>query len=175
MDKDNCLYIGVITRTQGINGALSVKLEVDLPYEYIDNEVVFVEIDGCLVPFFCHDNEIEIRHNNVAIVHFDDYDNEHQAKELIGCGVYLEMKETDEEESYGISDEFAGYKVIDKQKGEIGQFSEIIEYPSNSVMVVIFDEKEILIPVHESIIQDIDHENRIIKIDAPNGLIDIYL
>jgi 16S rRNA processing protein RimM len=36
-------------------------------------------------------------------------------------------------------------------------------------------DKEILVPVIDPVIKKVDRENKTIYIDAPNGLIDLYL
>ena len=52
---------------------------------------------------------------------------------------------------------------------------EIIEYPTQSLIQIIKDDKEILIPIHEDIVKNVDREGKKIYIKAPSGLIDMYL
>jgi ribosomal 30S subunit maturation factor RimM len=42
-------------------------------------------------------------------------------------------------------------------------------------MQVFFKEKEILIPINPHVILDVDREKKEIQIDAPEGLIELYL
>ena len=58
---------------------------------------------------------------------------------------------------------------------EVGKVKEIIEYPTQSLIQIIKDDKEILIPIHEDIVKNVDREGKKICIKAPSGLIDMYL
>lgn len=71
--------------------------------------------------------------------------------------------------------EVTGFKVIDVEKGEIGIIQSIIEYPAQPLFSIMNGDKEILIPVIDPIIKKVDREQRTITIEAPNGLIDLYL
>ena len=64
---------------------------------------------------------------------------------------------------------------IDEEKGELGKVQEIIEYPTQSLIQILINGKEVLIPIHDDIIQDVNREEKKIYIKAPNGLIDMYL
>jgi non-canonical purine NTP pyrophosphatase (RdgB/HAM1 family) len=65
--------------------------------------------------------------------------------------------------------------IIDEEKGELGKVQEIIEYPTQSLIQVLINGKEVLIPIHDDIIKNVDREGKKIFIKAPNGLIDMYL
>lgn len=43
------------------------------------------------------------------------------------------------------------------------------------IMAIDFGEKEILIPLIDEVIKQVDRQNKTIHIKAPQGLIDIYL
>jgi 16S rRNA processing protein RimM len=47
--------------------------------------------------------------------------------------------------------------------------------PTQSIFVIKYKERQILIPINEEIIKEIDRKNKSIYISAPNGLIDLYL
>ena len=73
------------------------------------------------------------------------------------------------------SHEVVDYLVVDEEKGELGKVNEIIEYPTQSIIQIIRDGKEILIPIHDDIIKDVNRDEKKIYISAPSGLIDMYL
>ena len=68
-----------------------------------------------------------------------------------------------------------GFKVVDAQHGEIGKIASIIEYPAQPLFQIMQDGTEILIPVIDQVIKKVDREEKTIFIEAPNGLIDLYL
>ena len=71
--------------------------------------------------------------------------------------------------------EISGFKVIDQEKGEIGEIDTVIDLTSNPLLRIEFNEKEILIPIFEGLVLKVDRENKILYISAPEGLIDLYI
>ena len=71
--------------------------------------------------------------------------------------------------------EIIGFKLIDVAKGEIGEISNVLEYPTQAVIQVMKDGKEILIPIHDDIIQKVNKKAKTLTVKAPEGLIDMYL
>ena len=72
--------------------------------------------------------------------------------------------------------EVVGFKVIDATKGDIGEIFNVLELPQQAVLEIKNkQEKEILIPITDQIIKTVNRAEKIIEIDAPEGLIDIYL
>ena len=67
------------------------------------------------------------------------------------------------------------FTVIDRTKGEIGKISQIDDYAGNIVITVLYQSKEVLIPLSDSIIDEIDEPQKILRLDVPEGLIDLYL
>jgi len=51
----------------------------------------------------------------------------------------------------------------------------VLEYPNQALFQVFRDGKEILIPIQDEIITAVNREKKQILIDAPEGLIDLYL
>ena len=99
-----------------------------------------------------------------------------EASKLVGTAVYLPLEllpEKDGNDFY--SHEVVGFLVVDEEKGELGNVREIIEYPTQSLIQIIKDGKEVLIPIHDDIIKEVNREEKKIYIKAPNGLIDMYL
>ena len=93
-----------------------------------------------------------------------------------GISAYLPLDllpEKDGNDFY--SHEVVDFLVIDEEKGELGKVQEIIEYPTQSLIQIVINGKEVLIPIHDDIIQDVNREEKKIYIKAPNGLIDMYL
>ena len=71
--------------------------------------------------------------------------------------------------------EIIGYSVEDENKGSIGTVVNVVDLKSNPLIVIDFKEKEILIPLVEELIVHVDQDSKRMKINAPEGLIDLYL
>jgi 16S rRNA processing protein RimM len=168
------LLFGLVLKTHGIGGQMVLKLFL-LPGEDIEkDEPVFVEIDGIPVPFFIR--EFRLISDDSAIIHLDEIDSSEEASGFVNCRVFADrnrIQPREEPRKTGY-EELEGFRVIDDRHGDSGTLREIVEYTENILMIVDFENREILIPFHDSIIRDIDHSKRIIKILAPEGLFDLF-
>lgn len=172
MTKEECYRLGNITKPFGIKGQMVFYLDVDSPDDYANLDSAFVEVKGALVPYFFKVDNIN---GNKAVVTFEDLTPQ-EAQALAGHDLYLPLDllpELTGNQFY--FHEVTGFKVIDVEKGEIGIIQSIIEYPAQPLFSIMNGDKEILIPVIDPIIKKVDREQRTITIEAPNGLIDLYL
>ncbi len=171
MDKSELLSIGVLSKLHGYKGAYQFYSDGAI-YDIENRESIFLEIQGLLVPFFIE--SINVTSDNTAIVKFEDINNPDSAKEFVACNVFVPAEKKSSKATKRKEEEsFEGYLVIDKAYGLVGEVKEILNYNQNILLSVIKDGNEVLIPVSEKIIQSIDQKKREIRIDAPEGLIDL--
>ncbi|MBK9358522.1 MAG: 16S rRNA processing protein RimM [Bacteroidales bacterium] len=167
-------YLGKILKLHAAKGALLIHLDTDSPENYTELESVFVQMNGQLIPFFIE--SLEHRHNNNAVVTFADIDSTDQASMLISCALFLPLTMlpplTGTRFYYH---EVKGFSVMDENFGEAGIIEEVLEYPHQAVLRVLLKGKEILIPITDEIILEVDRETRTIRTRAPEGLIELYL
>ena len=159
--------IGVISCVHGYDGAVVLRTYVDvkeLP------EFVFIDMDSTFIPFKV--NKVCSKGNNF-IINFDDIADRAEAAEIIrhkvfipeeNAGEFVEMKE-------GVK--IKGFRIVDKNLGEIGVVVDIEEYPAQDCIVAKKEdcEKTFLIPYVDAIVLDVDFEKKIIETDVPVGLV----
>lgn len=173
MNKEDCFFLGHIARIHGFKGEVSIKLDVDDPNSYKKLESVFIEINDKLVPFFI--DKIDIRDKGFAIVKLNGVDTEEKAQNLLHSPLYLPLNFLPPLKGNKFYyHEVEGFKVIDKVKGDVGVLRQVLDYPHQAILQVIFNEKEILIPITDEIINRVDRLNKVIEITAPEGLIEFY-
>ena len=165
--------LGSVTKLFGYKGEVTVFLDTDEPEKYANLEAVFFEIDGEMVPYMIENMIFKGR--NQAIVKFADITPD-DAADLVKMTFYLPLSMlpplTGNKFYYH---EVIGFKVVDKQKGEIGTCMNFIDTGKQPIMQVDFQGKEILIPVADEFFETVDRENKTLHIAAPEGLIDLYL
>ncbi|MCX6233885.1 MAG: ribosome maturation factor RimM [Bacteroidetes bacterium] len=173
-DKNDCLCVGRILKTTGYQGEMIFLLHVDDIEKFINIEYVFIDMDDELVPFYIH--EMTLRDGHTAIVKLDDIDSLEQARNLQNRELYLPSKTLSplKNEGYIITD-VVGYSISDKRLGDIGIIHSLIHLPEQTLFSIVYKKKEILIPAVEEIIVEIDHAKKHVTVDAPEGLIEIYL
>lgn len=173
MTKDTCFYVGKIVKTHGLKGEVTLRIDNEQFDEIEELNYFLLDINDKLIPYFVENITF---HSNKSFVLFQDLKTLEAANQLVGISVYLPLDllpEKDGNDFY--SHEVVGFLVIDEEKGELGKVEEIIEYPTQSLIQILINGKEVLIPIHDDIIQDVDREEKKIYIEAPNGLIDMYL
>jgi 16S rRNA processing protein RimM len=174
MKKDDFYYLGRILKTHGSKGHVLVHLDVDDASKYCKLKSVYLDLHGERIPFFI--KTIELKHNRKASLLFHDFETLEDAESLQGLEMYLPVTELPVLKGKKFYyHEVTGFRVIDQIHGEIGLISDILELPHQSLLQVRNGEKEILIPVVDEIIQKVDRQKKLVMIEAPAGLIEIYL
>ncbi len=172
MDKKECYYLGKITKLFGFKGELTLFLDVDSPEDYKQLDSVFIEINKQLLPFFI--DKIRFQ-DNKAVATFADISAE-DAERLVGKELYLPLsclpKLTGNKFYFH---EVINFKVIDNERGEIGVLESVLDFPAQAIFQIKFGDKEILLPVIDSVIEKVDRENQTLYVNSPAGLIDLYL
>ena len=174
MKEDELFLLGKIVRTFGANGELVIQINSEILARLKNMESVFIKLNVNLVPFFIEN--LQPRPKNQAIVKFMDVNSADEATLLAGCEFYIPLEMLPKVKGKKpFTFEIEGYKVIDAHHGEIGTLTAVIEVPQQSLLSVDFNGKEILVPVVEEIVKEIDRKNKTIYIEAPEGLIDLYI
>ncbi|MET1055121.1 MAG: ribosome maturation factor RimM [Pedobacter sp.] len=173
MTHEEAFYIGYITKTKGLKGEVQLYFEYDEP-GLLDLDVVFADINGKMVPFFV--SVYKMQPNNTCNIYFDDIDHIDKAQPLLRKKIYLPLTKmpdrSDDEFHYN---DLKGFIVTDKTIGELGEIIEINEYPQQFVATVTYQNKEIMFPLNEDMIIEIDEDEGTLLVDLPDGLLDIYL
>lgn len=173
MTKEDCFYLGRVAKTHGIKGEITIKLDVDDPSAYHDMKYFLLEINKVLTPFFV---EKIVSSGDKFFVTIQDIRTVEAASALTGKEVFLPLemlpKLSGKQFYYH---EVKGFMVIDAEKGELGSIADVIEYPTQAIIQIFKDKKEILIPILDQVIQKVDRKSKKLYIKAPEGLVDMYL
>jgi 16S rRNA processing protein RimM len=174
MNKDDFYYLGKILKTHGNKGQVLVHFDVDDPEAYENLESVYLDLHGERIPFFIA--TIELKHNRKAVAAFQDFNSLEDAESLQGVEMYLPVTQLPKLSGNRFYyHEIKGYQVLDTVHGNIGVVEDILELPHQSLFQIRFGEREILVPIVDEIIRKVDRKNKILSIEAPEGLIEIYL
>lgn len=173
MTKEEAFYIGYITKTKGLKGEVQLYFEFE-DYKSLDLDVVFAEMNGKMVPFFVASHKIYP--NSTGLFYFDDIDHIDKAQALLKKKIYLPLSKMPErgEDEFFYTD-LKGFIAVDETLGELGEIIEVNEYPQQFVATVHYKNRDILFPLNEDFIVEIDDEENILHLDLPEGLLDIYL
>ena len=174
MDENNYYYLGKVTRKFSFKGELIVFLDTDTPSHYYGLKKIFLKVDNSYIPYFI--SKISKYKNNSVRVKFEDVKNESEAMELINYEIFLPMEELPKLEGKKFYyHEVIGFKVIDINHGEIGEITHINDQTPQHLFLVKSSGKEILIPINDDFILDLDRINKIVNLKIPEGLLKIYM
>lgn len=172
MTIDEGFYIGYISKTRGLKGEVQLFFEFD-DYEVLDLDIVFVEINKKLVPYFI--DHIKLQKNSTAYAFFEDVDHIDKAQVLVRKKMYLPIDKMPirDPDDFRYTD-LVGYTVIDDIYGELGAITQVQELPQQHIATVDMQGTELMFPLSEDLILGIDSEERILDVELPEGLVDLY-
>lgn len=173
MTKNECFNLGYIARKVGNHGELAFVLDVDDPKRYNKLESVFIELNHSLVPFFIKTISIK---GTTATVALEGIDSIERAEELVKSSLFLPLSLLPPLKGKKFYlHEIVGYTATDKTFGELGKVTEVLDFPQQVILQIQYGKHQVLIPAKEEFIISIKRDEKIIELDAPAGLIDIYI
>lgn len=162
----NFTELGYFSKTHGIKGQLNLKCLVDLD---LDNfNAVFLDSSTGKAPYFVEEWQ---ETPNGLLVKLEELNTIEAAKKLVGKKVYVD--ETIIIESNELTD-WVGFELIDKQYGSLGLIKSVSDNGAQIIVELFYKNKQLLLPLVEEFITNIDEENKIIHYTSPEGLIDLY-
>ncbi|MGD1847430.1 MAG: ribosome maturation factor RimM [Salibacteraceae bacterium] len=177
MKRDNCFFLGRISKPHGLKGEVLLKLDVDDLSRYQGLDAVFVAFDSIsdLIPFFIE--RIDLRHRGQAVVRFEDIATLEDAQRISGAALFLPLSALPPlSGNQFYYHEIIGFQVIDSVFGSLGKIDSIIEQGPQAIASVLRDkDTEVLIPLVDEVINRVDRDLNELHVTAPEGLIDLYL
>lgn len=171
ISKENVFPIGQIIKPHGVSGEMSFSFTSDV-FDTQEVPYLIVEIQGILVPFFIE--EYRFKSNATALIRLEGIESDEKARSFSGLTVYLPKQYLEMIEDTEIElDYFVGFMLVDKQMGEIGIISEVDQTTENALFVIPTAEDELLIPVGDDYIHEIDHDKKRIVVSLPEGLLEL--
>jgi 16S rRNA processing protein RimM len=169
--ESSLFLLGKINKTHGLAGELSFTLISDIPF-VDDLPCLMVDIDGIPVPFFVE--EMRFSTDTTGFLKFEDIDNADDARPLAGLPLFIEKKYLNEEDIPQNDSEFyKGFRLTDEAGNNIGVVKYIETSTDNHLFVIENAGKQILIPVSDDYIINIDDKNKVICMQLPEGLLEL--
>jgi 16S rRNA processing protein RimM len=170
---EELVAIARTVRTRGLRGELVADVLTDFPDRFKKTKTVLaVKPDGAR-------EELKIENHwfqkDRVILKFAGFDSIEASERLINCEICIPESEAVELEA----DEFFDWELIDcaveTVEGEtLGRVREVMRTGGTEILVVAAasGEKDYLIPFAEKICLEVDVENKLIRVDLPEGLLE---
>ena len=160
--------IGRLGKAHGVKGEVSFQFDDDI-FDRVDADYLVLDIDGILVPFFME--EYRFRNDTLCLVKFCDIDTQQRAQELTGCDVYFPRVLAEDAEEMPSLASLVGFEIVDASNGNT--VGNIVAIDDSTINLLFELEDGTLIPAGDELIEDIDAEQRTIRMNIPEGLLDI--
>ena len=168
---EELVAIAKLIKSRGLRGELVANVLTDFPERFEELETVIA-----LLPNGTR-RELKIEkfwfQKGRIILKFAGFDSIETAENLRGAEICVPESEAIELEA----DEFFDWQLeeckVETIEGEkIGRVKELLRTGGTEILVVQGAEKEYLIPFAETICVTVDVENKLIRVDAPEGLLE---
>jgi 16S rRNA processing protein RimM len=174
MQKENCFYLGKIVKKYSFKGELLVKLDTDDPEYFTEMESVFVETNKNLIPFFIE--HCSLHKSNLLRIKFEEVNDEATADALLKCDLHLPLSFLPELSGNKFYyHEIIGFHVIDDKFGPVGIIIGVNDSTAQALFEIESEGTEILIPLIDEFIVQVDKQQKIMHLSVPDGLIEMYL
>jgi 16S rRNA processing protein RimM len=175
MRKEDCFYVGKISKKFSFKGEVILYIDADDPQEYTEMESFFIAFGNDLVPFFIQKSRLQ-KGSNLRLK-LEDIDSEEDADGIVGLEVFLplDLLPTLAEDKFYYH-EIIGFDVLDQNLGNVGKIVSVNDTTSQVLLEILNNSgKEILIPLVDDFIISVKKEEKVFQVNTPEGLIDLYL
>ena len=172
MKIEDCFYFGKIGKAKGLKGDVNIIIDKDSPVLPDKLDKLYIKVGKKLVLYPLTKYSITPKDN--AIGKFEGINSDSDVDLIKNMSIYLpkiDLPELDEDD-YFIHD-LEGCKIIDSIMGEIGTISEVNTQTVQTLLFVDTKSGEIIIPLAKEFIVEIDTNSKTIKLNLPEGLIDL--
>ncbi len=168
---ENLLEIGKIVNTHGLRGEVKVVPWTDSPDDFEAVEKVFVKIKSEYMPLTV--KAVRYQKNNL-IVKFREFDNINDVEAFKGATLYCDRDELGElpEGVYYIVD-LIGLTVVSDEGDTVGVIADVFNTGANDIYDVKREgKKNLLLPVIDEVVKEIDMEKGQVTVHIMEGLDD---
>ena len=175
--QEELIEIGKFQKTHALKGELNAIIKIDVDFLEEGNPLI-VDIEGIYVPFYA--TSIRDKGKTSYLLKIKDIDNEEEAKPFVNKSIYALKSELApfldmDEEELRDEDYILGFEVFDSSNETLlGKIIGIDTTTSNVLIIVETPDGEtIMIPAVDEFVTTIDENQKMIKVNLPEGLIDL--
>ena len=168
MNKQDCFYLGKIVSKFSFKGEVLIKLDSD-EIDFKKLKTIFLEIDGAIIPHSI--DNIKLHKSSLLRIRFENINNEEKANKIIKIKTYLPIKDLPKLNGNKFYyHEITNFMVLDLTLGEIGKVLKVNDQTSQPIIIVINNNSEIMIPLVDDFLIDINRDKKTLTFNLPEGL-----
>ena len=170
--KEELLSLGWVVRPHGIQGEMQIRLHNPGSHSLKDISSLYLRLKPQSSPVCYQIEKISIESTRTILALKGCHDR-NMAESFRKAEVLIDpqqLPELEEEEYYFF--QLEGLPVYSIEGASLGVVQQVLESPANDLLVVLYQEKEVLVPVVESIVTEINIKEGYIRIQPIPGLFD---
>jgi 16S rRNA processing protein RimM len=165
--------LGKFVAVHGLKGELLLKHELRKKSSLKGLKTIFIEqTKNSFLPWFIASTKI--KNDEEVYVKLEGIDTREAAAGLARKEVWLTKEDFKKYAAKSSPANLLGYTIINEQKS-LGEIIEVIEQPHQMLCRIEINQREAFIPLNEQTLKKIDHKNKEVIVNLPEGLLDIYL
>ena len=170
---DDLIVVAHIVKVRGLRGEVVADLLTDFPDRF-ENLKTLVGISSGGVKRSLQIEE-QWFHGNRLVLKFAGFDSVDEAKDLVGYNLAVAAEERIELPSDSFYDwELIGCRVQTVDGTEIGKVENVMRTGGVEILKAVDETgRDRLIPMASEIVVEIDKEKKLIRIDPPEGLLEL--
>ncbi|MBR5011184.1 MAG: ribosome maturation factor RimM [Clostridia bacterium] len=167
--KKQFIETGKIVGTHGVRGEMRAEAWCDMPSNLTKYKKLYLDAKG--------ENALDIKgarvHKNIVLLTADGINSIEDAERLRGRTLFVARKDLKLKKGAYLIVDLIGCRVLDNETGEaLGEICDVSETGANDVWHIKKDGKEYLIPVIDSVVNEVDIDAETVKITPMKGLFD---
>lgn len=165
--------IGKFITAHGLKGELVLRHELGKKTGLKGLTALFTEEKkNSFIPWFI--SSAKIKSETEIFIQLEGIDTREKAIPIAQKQVWLPEADFKKFAAKNAPASLLGYTIVN-EGDRLGEILELIEQPHQLLCRLEIKGKEVLIPVHESSLEKLDHRKKEVHVQLPEGLLDIYL
>ena len=168
MNIQDCFYLGKIVSKFSFKGEILLKLDSD-EIDFKKMKTIFLDIDSTIVPYSI--DSIKLHKSSLLRIKFENIDSEEKANKILKTKTYLPIKDLPKLNGNKFYyHEIINFTVLDLRLGNIGKVKEVNDQTSQPIIVVNDGLNEVMIPLVDDFLIEINRDKKTLTFDLPDGL-----
>lgn len=165
--------IGKFVSAYGVKGELLLKHELGKKTSLKGLQTIFIEDRKTLfLPWFVQETRVKAAQE--VLIKLEGVITREAAIKLVQKYVWFTEADVKKFAARSAPINLLSYSIISQEKN-LGEIIEVVEQAHQLLCKIEINKREVLIPLNEDTLQKIDHKNKEVIVNLPEGLLEIYL
>ena len=163
---------GNIGKPHALKALLNAFIEPLIAYRIKKLDLIFLEEKGAQLPYSVEEYSINDE-SGFCQLKLESIDDRTAAEKLKGKKIFLDETKLKKSDKLRDSSFLIGYLVVDAELGDVGRVTDVFQMPTQNIIQIQHEEKEVLIPLVDEYEVTIDNRRKEIRLNIPDGLLNV--